>query len=581
MSGTLYFGDNLDWLPKIKTESVDLIYLDPPFNSKTSYNIFYKSPVGDPADAQIKAFDDTWKWESGAELALDRVRETNIETFKILMALKGFLGTSDVMAYLAMMSVRLVEMHRVLKDTGSLYLHCDSTASHYLKIILDGIFGADRFRNEIIWKRTTTHNDSQTWSRVADTILFYTKGTSFTWKIPREQYSDDYLASKYTHDDGDGRRYMLDNMTSPSPRPNMMYEWKGFPWPQKGWRYSTETMARLDGEGRIYYPMFPSGAYDTSKRPRLKRYLDEMEGGVMGAIWTDIAPLNSQAQERLRYPTQKPLALLERIIKASSNPGDLVLDPFCGCGTTVHAAETMDRHWIGVDITYLAIQVIEDRLKTWTKNAKYTIDGIPISDADGRALAKLKPYAFQTWAVSRVGGQSRGRGADRGIDGEIAYLVGAREYGRAIISVKAGHHVNPDMIRSLKGVVERENANMGVFICVDAPSREMRLEAATGGLTDLPSGKRQRIQIVTLSDLISGPNLGIVTQMNTIQSAVIAKTEERRRGAAPPSPAELRESPRLTLAIKGGRKQDRQQTLPLPENLLTEGRGPVRRRRGA
>lgn len=568
MINRLCFGDNLDWLPRIPDGSVDLIYLDPPFNSKTAYNIFYRSPVGDPADAQIRAFSDTWKWEGGAEVALDDLRKVHLETFKVLYALKSFLGTTDIMAYLAMMSVRLVEMHRVLKPTGSLYLHCDPTASHYLKIVLDSIFGADRYRNEIIWKRTTTHSDSQTWSRVADTILFYTKGNDFTWNTPRDPHSKEYVASKYTNDDGDGRKYMLDNMTSPNPRPNMMYEWKGFPWPEKGWRYSRETMARLDAEGSIWYPTMKGGGFDTSRRPRLKRYLDKMEGGVMGSVWTDIAPLNSQAQERLRYPTQKPLALLDRIIKASSNKGDLILDPFCGCGTTVHAAERLGRRWIGIDITYLAIQVIEDRLKTWVKGCKYEVDGIPKSDLDGRALAKLKPYTFQLWAVSRVGGQPRGKGADRGIDGEITYQSGVRDYGRAIISVKAGQHTNPDMIRSLKGVVEREGADIGVFICVDSPTREMRLEASTGGRIDLPGGNRPRIQIVTLADLLAGPNLGIVTHLNTVQAAVAAKAESRKRPKPAPSAEEIRREPSLKLPIPGGRKADAQKALPLVEPLL-------------
>jgi site-specific DNA-methyltransferase (adenine-specific) len=250
-----------------------------------------------------------------------------------------------MMAYLSMMAVRLIELHRVLKPTGSLYLHCDPTASHYLKILMDGIFGVENYQNEIIWKRTTTHSDSRTWSRVADVIYFYTKGSRFAWNIPREPHSEEYLESKYRYDDGDGRIYRLDNITSPNPRPNMMYEWKGFPYPPKGWRYSRETMAEMDAEGRIWYPRNDDGSYDISRRPQVKRYLEEMDGGVLGTIWTDISPINSQAQERLGYPTQKPLPLLARIITASSNEGGVILEPFCGCGTSIHAAQRLRRQW--------------------------------------------------------------------------------------------------------------------------------------------------------------------------------------------------------------------------------------------
>lgn len=391
----LYFGDNLDVLQQhIKDATVDLIYLDPPFNKKSTFNILYRSPVGE--DAQRMAFEDTWRWEDGAEEAMERVRKADVPTFRILCALQDFLGQSDLMAYLAMMTVRLLELRRVLKATGSLYLHCDPTASHYLKVVLDGVFGAENFRNEITWKRTSTHSDSGTWSRVADTLLFYTRGKQFTWNVPRELHRDEYLSSKYRNDDNDGRgRYMLDNMTSPNPRPNMTYEWRGYPPPAMGWRYKLETMQRLHDEGRIWYPTHPNGSLDVSRRPRLKRYLKEQSGGVMGSIWTDISPLNSQAEERIGYPTQKPLALLERVIAASSNPGDLVLDPFCGCGTAVHAAERLGRRWIGIDVTYLAIQVIEDRIKTWLPHARYTVEGIPKDEFAARQLARLNPHVFR------------------------------------------------------------------------------------------------------------------------------------------------------------------------------------------
>jgi site-specific DNA-methyltransferase (adenine-specific) len=374
--GSLYYGDNLAVLREhIRDESVDLVYLDPPFNSNATYNVLFKAPSGQQSRAQIEAFEDTWHWGTEAEAAfLDVLRNPRYgDVGVMLQAMRSFLRENDMMAYLAMMAVRLIELHRVLKPTGSLYLHCDSTASHYLKIMLDAIFGLDVYRNEITWKRTTTHNDSKTWSRVSDRILFYTKGREFAWHTPREAYGAEYLATKYRGDDGDGRKYMLDNMTSPNPRPNMMYEWRGFPHPPYGWRYSTETMKRFDDENRIWYPRLPDGELDISRRPRIKKFLDEMSGGVMGEVWMDIAPVNSQAQERLGYPTQKPLPLLERIINASSNPGDVVLDPFCGCGTAVHAAEKLGRTWIGIDITHLAISLIERRLRDAFPGVTFTV----------------------------------------------------------------------------------------------------------------------------------------------------------------------------------------------------------------
>ena len=268
----------------------------------------------------------------------------------------------SMQSYLIFMAVRLLEMHRILKPAGSIYLHCDSTAGHYLKLLMDGIFGCDNFRNEIVWKRTTTHSDSKTWSRISDHILFYSNGNKFSWNTPRASHSSEYISGKYKYNDGDGRLYMLDNMTSPNPRPNMMYEWKGFQFPVKGWRYSKETMARLDREKRIWYPTHKDGTHDTTRRPRLKRYLDDMKGGVMGNIWTDINPINSQAKERLGYPTQKPVALLNRVIEASSNSGDLVLDPFCGCATTLIAADRLQRRWAGIDLSPLAIKLVNERI---------------------------------------------------------------------------------------------------------------------------------------------------------------------------------------------------------------------------
>jgi site-specific DNA-methyltransferase (adenine-specific) len=502
----LFYGDNLSVLrDSMKDASVDLIYLDPPFNSNASYNILFKGPAGGNSAAQIEAFDDTWHWNDSAESAYaDVMRCGNAAASTMLRAMRSFLGDNDMMAYLAMMAVRLIELHRVLKPTGSLYLHCDPTASHYLKILLDAVFGAENFQNEINWKRTTTHSDSKTWSRVADIILFYTKGQKFSWNTPREAHSDAYLASKYRYDDHDGRGvYRLDNMTSPSPRPNMTYKWKGHESPPKGWRYSIETMTRLHEEGRVWYPKNKLGIVDTAKRPQLKRYLNEQEGGVMGTVWTDIPPLNSQAQERLGYPTQKPVALLERILSASSNPDDVVLDPFCGCGTTVHAAQKLGRQWMGIDVTHLAIGLIEKRLREAFPDVQFATHGVP-QDIDGaRDLARRGQYhEFEKWALSLIAAQPGNmgkKGADKGIDGNLFY--GPKSEGRAIVSVKAGENVNVAMIRDLRGVIEREGAGVGVFLTLTPPTRPMITEAAGAGLCQLSGWNSvPRIQIVTIED---------------------------------------------------------------------------------
>jgi site-specific DNA-methyltransferase (adenine-specific) len=513
----LYYGDNLQVLrDSIATESVDLVYLDPPFNSQANYNVLFKAPTGQKSEAQIEAFEDTWHWNNAAETAFDDVMKSgNTDVAEMLRALRSFLKENDMMAYLTMMAVRLLELHRVLKPTGSLYLHCDPTASHYLKVLMDGIFGADMFQNEIKWKRTTTHSDSKTWSRVSDTIFFYTKSRVFTWNTPREPHSEEYIADKYCNDDGDGRLYQLDNMTSPNPRPNMMYEWKGFPYPDKGWRYSLETMTKLDADGRIYYPKHKDGSLDTTKRPRLKRYLAEMEGGVMGDIWTDIFPINSQAQERLGYPTQKPLILVERILEASSREGDVVLDPFCGCGTTIHAAQKLKRQWIGIDVTHLAISLIEKRLKDAFPGVAFDVHGTPKDMEGATALAAYDKYQFQWWAVSLVDAVPYGgkkKGADSGIDGFIYFKADGKATEKAIVSVKGGDHVSVPMIRDLAHVVDREKARVGIFITLAEPTKPMLTEAVKTGFYETQFKNYPKVQILTIAELFAGkkPELPLV-----------------------------------------------------------------------
>ena len=354
---TIWTGDNLDILRGLNSETVDLIYLDPPFNS----NADYAAPVGSKAAGA--AFKDTWTL-SDLDVAWTGYIADEHPAVAYLLSGAGMAHSKGMQSYLTMMAVRLLELRRVLKPSGSIWLHCDPTASHYLKQLMDAVFGFQSYRNEVIWQRTGTHNDARhALPDVSDTILFYAHPEAVFNPI-HVPHSPEYIKDKYCNDDNDGRgAYQLDNITSPQPRPLMMYEWRGYPFPAKGWRYQRATMQQLHDEGRIYYPTKSDGAPDYTKRPRLKRYLSEQKGPVLGNVWTDISPLNSQAVERTGYPTQKPLALLDRIIETSSNSGDVVLDPFCGCATACVSAERLGRQWIGIDVSPKAVELVNERLR--------------------------------------------------------------------------------------------------------------------------------------------------------------------------------------------------------------------------
>lgn len=526
---TLYYGDNLPILrEQVEPASVDLVYLDPPFNSSRSYNVLFRDEAGQAADAQLTAFEDTWHWNARTqELYFELVTRGEERLAIMIGALREAIGANQMMAYLVMMAARLQELHRVLKPTGSLYLHCDPVASHYLKVVLDAIFDAHNFRNEIIWQRTNVHSDSKTWSNVSDTIFFYTKSATFTWNPVYLPHSEEHVASKYRNLDADGRAYTLSDMTSPNPRPNMMYEWRGHASPPNGWRYSKETMTELDAKGRIWYPN------DKTKRPRLKRYLDEMPGRLIGNVWTDIPPINSQAQERLGYPTQKPQALLERILSASSNPGDLVLDPFAGCGTTIVAAQKLNRRWIGIDITHLSIALLKYRLKDsfgLVERRDYALRGEPEDLPSARQLAQDDRYQFQWWALSLVRARPAGsgetaregrKGADQGIDGVIVFVDDASaKPKRVIIQVKSGH-VTSQVVRDLHGTVEREKAAIGVLITLETPSKAMETEAAAGGTYHSPGWDRDypRLQVLTIAQLLAGAEVRMPPAHGTFKPA--------------------------------------------------------------
>ena len=509
----LYFGDNLTVLrDHIPSQSVDLIYLDPPFNSQADYNVIFKDQTGQDSGAQILAFKDTWQWGRESEQAIEDLLIRHGELARFLSDTVARLGRNSLSAYLVMMAARLVELRRVLKQTGSLYLHCDPTASHYLKTVLDVIFGPANFRNEIIWKRTSAHSDSKIWSRISDTILFYTVSDDFTWNPQYSKHDAEYVKGKFTKDDDDGRGlYQLTDMRSPSPRPNLQYEWQGFKPHPNGWAYKLETMQRLHAEGRVWYPD------DKAKRPRLKRYLNESPGVLLGNVWTDIPPLNSQAQERLGYPTQKPLALLERILSASSNPGDVVLDPFCGCGTTISAAENLGRQWIGIDVTHLSVSLIKARLKRdfdLVVKKDYLEVGTPKDLKAAQYFAEQDPFQFQFWIVGEIGAQPYGavgdskkgtKGGDTGIDGQMFFRTpDGGKIERVIVSVKAGRNLNPAMVRDLHGTVQREKAAVGILLLAHPPTRGMVQEAAQAGAYTWGGRTFPRVQILTVEQLLAG-----------------------------------------------------------------------------
>jgi site-specific DNA-methyltransferase (adenine-specific) len=504
MGNHLYYGDNLTVLrDSIQDETVDLIYLDPPFNSNASYNVLFKGPTGSESAAQIEAFDDTWHWNDSAEEAFGDVMRRGGAPATMLRAIRNFLGDNDMMAYLAMMAVRMLELHRVLKSTGSLYLHCDPTASHYLKILLDAVFGKENYRNEVIWRRTNAHNvRTKVFPRVHDTILFYSKTDRTTWTKQFAGYSPEQL-KRYSLDD-DGRLFTGQDLTMIGGSADRKTEWRGTtPSSGRAWGASLEQREQWWSEGLIL-----------TKRdgtPRLdgrKVYLDEKPGKQVDSLWMDILRVGNTAEERLGYPTQKPVALLERILNASSNPGDVVLDPFCGCGTTVHAAQKLGREWIGIDVTHLAIGLIEKRLRDAFPGVQFTTHGVPQDIEGARDLANRGRkdgnyyFEFEKWALSLIDfppGNLSKKGADKGIDGRKSF--GAKNEGLAIASVKAGDNVGVGMIRDLRGVIEREGAGIGVFLTLTEPSRPMVTEAAGAGLYELPGfAPVPRLQVVTIED---------------------------------------------------------------------------------
>jgi DNA modification methylase len=520
----LYYGDNLDILRRyVKDESVDLIYLDPPFKSNQDYNVLFKERNGTQSAAQIHAFEDTWQWDEAAALAYKEIVEAGGKVSQAMQAFRTYLGANDMLAYLAMMAPRLVELRRVLKPTGSIYLHCDPTASHYLKILMDAVFGPQRFVNEIVWKRSDAHSDAKQGAthlgRIHDVILFYTKTEKTTFNAIHLPLPESTVKNWYRNvEPVTGRLFNKADVTGPggAAKGNPHYEWKGV---TRYWRYSKERMAQLDAAGKL--------VYSKSGMPYEKRYLDESKGVPVQDWWGDIEMLRGirVGGERLGYPTQKPEALLERLIQVSSNKGDLVLDPFGGCGTAVIAAQRLGRRWIGIDVTHLAITLMKKRLyDTFGKDAQFRVIGEPVDVTGAQELAGKDPYQFQWWALGLVDARpAEGKkGADKGVDGRIYFHdeQDASKTKQVIFSVKAGH-TGVAHVHELRGVIDREEAAIGVLISMQEPTGPMRTEAAGAGFYHSPGWNKDypRIQLRTIAELLAGKGLDVPPKQATFKEA--------------------------------------------------------------
>ena len=520
MLNQLFYGDNLEVLRhKIKDESVDLTYVDPPFNSNRNYFQIYNN-VGGEDRAQAQAFVDTWTWDDIARENYDEIvmggggaERFVTPTIELIRGLKAVLGEGALLAYIVSMTLRIAEIHRVLKPTGSFYLHVDPTTSHYLKLVLDSIFvtqGGD-FKNEIIWKRTSAHSSAKRYGPVHDVIFFYSKSQAMEWKGAFSSYSEDYIRDRFSR--GGERPWKDADLTGSGTRNGETGKtWRGLNPTEKGrhWAFPPSVLDEMDAEGKIHWPE-KSGSW-----PRMKKYLDEMQGVALQDVWTDIPPINSQARDRLGYPTQKPEALLERIIEASTNAGDVVLDAYCGCGTTIAVAQRLGRNWIGIDITYQSIGVMMKRLLDSFGEAvagNITLNGIPRDMESARALALKKDdrvrKEFEKWAVltySRHYAQINTRkGADGGVDGTQFFPTkfGSDEVGKVLYQVKSGGVGRKD-IAQLRGDMLGNGAQLGVFITLEEPTAPMRTEAQKAGSYQLELMQKSLpvISIVTARDII-------------------------------------------------------------------------------
>ncbi len=533
---TLYFGDNLDVLQeKFPGDEgyFDLIYLDPPFNSNRNYNVIFKEGIVD-SEAQIQAFEDSWHWTRDAEKTLDHlIKNTSQDISNLMIALEKTVGRNDVLAYLVIMTVRLIELHRVLKPTGSLYLHCDPTASHYLKIILDAIFGKENFRNEIIWKKTNSPKaQSRALGKQHDIVFFYTKSDDFAFSKVYRPLEEDSL-KPYSYKDSKGKFRLIEIVAAgmQNYEGRKKFEFKGIKAP---WLYTKDKLEKMWNEGLLHRTSTGS--------IKKKQYLEDIEGLPVSDIWVDsgVKPLQGSSKESLGYPTQKPETLLERVIKISTCEGDWVLDPFCGCGTTVAAAERLKRNWVGIDITTLSINLIKHRLIDHFPSLRkqITVDGIPGDLAGAEALFKKDPWEFEYWACDLVNARpARGKskdkmkGADKGIDGVITVQDVDKgnklEYRQILVQVKGGG-VKRNDIATLKGDVDRENALGGILVTLEEPTRPMVEEAVKAGFykTNFAQKEFPKIQIITIKELLDGKKLDLPVTLNNYHKEAENKEQD-------------------------------------------------------
>lgn len=509
----LYYGDNLTIMQRMPKHCVDLIYLDPPFNSKQNYNLIYKNMTGKPVPDQADAFCDTWEMDPQKEELAKAMpvlmREHGIADYYVefwrlwINALRH--TQPHLLAYLIYMVQRMLYMKSILRPTGSIYLHCDPTASHYIKVMMDGIFGHENFQNEIIWKRTSAHSSAKRYGPIHDVILFYSMSDqSFVWNPQYQPYEESYLDMFFDQTDDAGRRWKRSDLTGAGTRNGETGKlWRGIDITAKGrhWAYPPSELDRLDKQGRVHWPKKVGGM------PRLKQYPEDLKGVPLQDVWTDIKPLHNRAEERLGYPTQKPVTLLRRIISSSTNKGDVVFDPFCGCGTTIYAAQELERKWIGCDIAILSIKLIREILTgekyRLVEGKSFKVDGIPVSAEQAEELFKRDPFQFEHWLVERVGGFPTKKTGDKGIDGRM-YFETKAGLKAMVLSVKGGN-IRPTDVRDLRGVLEREHDTaMAGFLCLKEPTKAMKEEAATAGQYEYAGVKYDRLQILTVKDILEG-----------------------------------------------------------------------------
>lgn len=536
----LYYGDNLDILRRyVADESVDLVYLDPPFKSQRDYNVLFEERTGELSAAQIQAFEDTWCWDLAAARAYEETVEAGGEVSLAMQAFRTFLGESDMLAYLSMMAPRLVELRRVLKPSGSIYLHCDPTASHYLKMLLDAVFGPEQFRSEIIWRRTGSHNSARRYGPIHDVILFYSRTGEYLFRRVFQPYLCGHVDGYFKKSDERGP-YWTNALTGAGTRRGESGKaWKGYDPTPSGRHWAVpgrvirelgidenlslhDRLSALDEAGFVSHPA-------RDGLPTYKQYLDASPGMPIQDIWAyqphtrgvlhettegldeDVRWLIAQGDpERLGYPTQKPAGLLSRIIQSSCPDDGVVLDPFCGCGTTVSAAQALGRKWIGIDITHLAITLIKHRLRdSYGDDMEFDVIGEPVALGGAKDLAASDPYQFQWWALGLVGArpQEQKKGADKGIDGRLYFHdAPGKKTKQIIISVKAGK-TGVAHVRDLRGVLDREKAEIGVLISLQEPTQPMRTEAASGGFYGSPWGQHPKIQLLTITELLEGAQI--------------------------------------------------------------------------